>query len=321
MNTLKYYERQDLLIGTFITQRIYGENAENAAIKALKELEYIEEKMSFFRKDSDVSKINSNSGENSVRVNKDTIHVILQAKKYGNISQGAFDITVAPIVKSWGIFTQSQKVPSDSEIKSNLKLVDYNYIEIDEKQYCVKLRKKGQMIDLGGIAKGYAGDKAVQIYKENGIKSAFINLGGDILALGEKPNGLAWKVGIQNPNMDIDSYIGIASVKDKAVVTSGAYQRYFVQDNQKYHHIIDPRTGYPSQSDLISATIIADISIIGEALSTPAFVMGLEESIKMIKKLDGVEAIFMTKDENIHATSRLLKSFTLSDKSKKINWI
>lgn len=189
MYTLKYFERQDLIMGTIISQRLSGKDAEKAAKAVVNEMKKIEEIASFFGSNSQLSNINISSGHDAIKVSRNIIEILLKAKIYGKLVKGAFDVTVAPIVKSWGIFTPMQKVPSSNEIEQLLSLVNYNDIEIDEEKSTVKLKREGQMIDLGGIAKGYAGDKAIEIYKEYNIDSAFINLGGNVVTLGGKIDG------------------------------------------------------------------------------------------------------------------------------------
>lgn len=191
-------------------------------------------------------------------------------------------------------------------------------VELKEK---VELKKVGQSIDLGGIAKGYAGDEAIKIYKKHGIESAYINLGGNVVVLGKKPNGKPWKIGIQNPRDIKGKYIGIVEVSDKAVITSGDYERYFEENGKRYHHIFDPNTGYPANSGLISATIITGLSIEGDALSTAVFVLGLEKGIELVESLEGVEGIFITEDKNIYVTSGLENNFIFSNESKEFNYV
>jgi len=176
------------------------------------------------------------------------------------------------------------------------------------------------MVDLGGIAKGYAGDEAIRIYKEHGLKSAYINLGGNVVVLGGRPDGSPWRIGIQNPRAPNGMYIGIVRVTDKAVVTSGDYERYFEKENVRYHHILDTKTGYPADSGLISSTIVTDVSMDADALSTAAFVLGLEEGMKLVNSLKGVEAIFITGDKRVYVTEGLKSSFTFDDESKEFKY-
>lgn len=203
--------------------------------------------------------LNDAAGKEYVSLGEDTLYVLDKAKQYSEISKGAFDVTIGPLVKSWGVFTDNPKVPSKTEIDDLLNLVNYKDINIDFENSKAMLAKQGQIVDLGGIAKGFAADEAVEIYKKHGVKSAMISLGGNILTLGAKPDGRPWNVGIRNPRGKDSSYIGIVSVKDKAVVSSGDYERFFKKDGVRYHHILDPKTGYPANTGLIGTTIIQTI--------------------------------------------------------------
>ena len=222
-----------------------------------------------------------------------------------------------PLVKSWGIGSEAQRVPATSEIHTLLPLINYNDIEITEKT--AFLKKPGQLIDLGGIAKGYAGDKVIEIYKANGIQSAFVNLGGNVITLGSKPDGSPWSVGIANPRPedvgDGQREIAVVSVVDKAVVTAGDGERYFIQDGNRYHHILNPHTGYPAQSDLMSVTLIAESSLDADAFDTAVFILGLEKGWELVKNHGGLEAVFITKDKEIYITNGLIDSFRLLEDS------
>ncbi|NSW90832.1 MAG: FAD:protein FMN transferase [Firmicutes bacterium] len=326
-------EWQEFLMGTIITQKVYANNGDNEgnannssnASNAVKEvaerLKDIERKMTVNSPDSEVNALNKMAGKGAVSLSQDTIYVLSKAKEYSQLSSGAFDPTVGPLIKAWGISTDKQRVPEEKEIKDLLLLVNYKDLFIDEENLKAKLGRTGQSIDLGGIAKGYAGDEAIKIYKKHGIKSAYINLGGNVVTLGKKPDGTPWKIGIQHPRDVTGKYIGIVEVSDKAVITSGDYERYFEANGKRYHHILDPKTGYPSDSGLISATIITDLSIKGDALSTAVFVLGLEKGMELVESLEGVEGIFITRDKNIYVSSGLRGNFVLKDESKEFNYV
>lgn len=170
-------------------------------------------------------------------------------------------------------------------------------------------------LDLGGIAKGYAADVAASIIKEHGNQAAIINLGGNVYAYGEKANGDSFKIGVQNPFSPRGAYLGILSVKDQTVVTSGTYERFFEQDGTVYHHILDPKTGYPVENNLESVTIVTESSMSADALSTMTFVLGLEKGLNLVESLDDVEALFITKDHQLYASSGFLNNFELTDDS------
>ena len=195
-----------------------------------------------------------------------------------------------------------------------MKLVNYNDVILDESNNSIMLKHKKQALDVGGIAKGFAADEVRDIFYKHKIKSALIDLGGNIFALGSKDDGTPWKVGIQNPFKPRGEYIGILSVKNKSVVTSGNYERYFMKDGKRFHHIIDPKTGYPSQSKIISATIISDNSIDGDGLSTGVYIIGIDKAMEIIEAIDGIDAIFITEDKKVYTTSGIDKNIlTLTD--------
>ena len=314
-------EEQGFFMGTVITEKVYGSNAETAAKKVMDRIQQLEKIMTINSPNSEIVLLNSSAGIDKVNLSPESIFVLNRAKYFSQLSNGAFDVTVGPLVKSWAIGTTDAKVPDKAEIEQLLKLVDYKSITIDEKSNTAQLLKKGQIVDLGGIAKGYAGDEAVKIYKEHDIKSAFINIGGNVVVLGSKPDKTPWKVGIQDPRATRDNYLGIVEVSNKAVVSSGDYERFFEKDGIRYHHILDPYTGYPANSGLMSVTIIADSSIDADALSTATFVLGLQKGIELIESLKGVEAIFITNDKKIYTTKGLKGNFKLTDESKDYEYV
>lgn len=295
-------------MGTNITQKVYGDNCYSIVAQVENEMRIIEASMSFFLQDSEISKINLLAGREYSVVNKDVFEVIKKAKYLSEVTNGCFDITSAPLIKLWGIFTKNAKVPLESEIRTALELVNYKDILLDEEKHTVMLLKRGQKIDLGAIAKGFAADRAIEIYQKNGIESAMVNLGGNVKVLGCKPDGNAWVVGIQNPEKKRGDLIGGVEVTNKTVVTSGDYVRCFENDNQKYHHIFDLQTGYPSDSNLSSFTIIMDKSMDADALSTSIFVMGIDKGMELLRTIKGADGIFITKDKQVITTDGIRKN-------------
>lgn len=312
----KVVKREEYILDTLITLKVYGSDSEKVAQKCIDEIKDIDNKMSPTKENSEIVNINKNSGKQFVKVSDDTFKVIESAYNYSKLTDRFFDPTIAPIVNLWGIGTEHQKVPSQNEINNKLKLVNYKDIKIDNKNKAIKLEKENQGMDLGGIAKGYSADKVKQVLIRNGIKKAFINLGGNIYALGTNPEGNEWRIGIQNPfknSQDQQNYIGIVKVKDKSVVTSGDYERFFERNGKRYHHIFNTRTGYPSQNEIKSVTIISDKSIDGDALSTSAFVLGLDKGKKLIESIKNVDAIFVTKDKKVYVTYGIKDKFELKN--------
>ncbi len=299
-------------LGTSNQLKVYGRNANKAVKQSIKKLYEIDNKMSVFKESSEISKINKIAGKGSQIVSHDTFYVIQEAIKYCSLSKGAFDITIRPLVALWGIGKVDQHVPDITEIKEKLKFVNYKDIVIDKNTSSILLKNEKQEIDVGGIAKGYAADEVKNILLKNGIKSALINLGGNILVLGTKEDGTSWCVGIQNPIKTRGEFALTIRVVNKSVVTSGNYERYFEKDGKRFHHIINPSTGYPSVGDIISATIISDNSIDGDGLSTGVYIMGVHEAIRLIEEIKGVDAIFITKSKEVYVTSGMRENFTLT---------
>ncbi len=317
----KHFEQQSFLMGTVVSEKVYGQNARKASAEAMARIGEIENTMTVNAQGSQAEALNEASGKESVKLDSDIMEVLETAKKYSAISGGAFDVTVGPLVKAWGISTEHFRIPEKKEIDKLLSLVNYNDIYIDSNNGTVRLAREGQAVDLGAIAKGYAADQAIKIYKRWGIKSAYINLGGNVAVLGKKPDGTLWRIGIQNPRAVNGEIIGMVKVYDKSVVTSGDYERFSEKDNVRYHHILNPRTGYPSSSGLIGATILADSSMAADALSTAVFVLGLEKGTELVESMEGVEAVFITEDKKIYTTSGLKDEFIFEDEGKEFEYV
>lgn len=305
--------RSGYVLGTLINLRAYGNVPEAAIDKAFEKLNDIDDKMSAFKENSEISRINLSAGINTQVVSDDTYFVVKKAVEYSKILEGTFDPTIRSLVKLWGIGTKEEKIPQRSEIDKALKLVNYNDVILEESNSSIKLKQEKQALDVGGIAKGFAADEVRNIFIKHSIKSALIDLGGNIFALGNKIDNTPWRVGIQNPFKPRGEFIGILSVVNKSIVTSGNYERYFMKDGRRFHHIIDPKTGYPSESKIISATIISDDSIDGDGLSTGIYILGVEKSLSIIESIEGVEAVLVTEDKKVYVTSGIKEIFMLTD--------
>jgi thiamine biosynthesis lipoprotein len=219
----------------------------------------------------------------------------------------------------WSIGTKEEKIPEADEIETTLKLVNYKDVVLDESNNSIMLKRQNQALDVGGIAKGFAADEVRDIFFKHNIKSGLIDLGGNIFALGSKEDKMPWRVGIQNPFKSRGEFLGILSVENKSIVTSGNYERYFERDGKRFHHIIDPKTGYPSESKIISATIISDNSIDGDGLSTGVYILGVDKALKIIDAIEGIDAIFVTEDKKVHMTSGIKDIFMLTDEEFILN--
>ncbi|ACL19551.1 thiamine biosynthesis lipoprotein [Desulfitobacterium sp. LBE] len=318
---VKKFESTDIAMGTVISQRVFGDNGQAAIDAALEKIKSLEALLTFNAPGGDVNKLNDYAGKQSVELQPETLLVLKESQEVAELSGGAFDVTVGPIVKSWGIGTDNARIPSETELKELLPLVNYKNLLIEGNT--AYLKQAGQMVDLGGIAKGYAGDAAIEVYKKQGITSAFINLGGNVVTLGTKPDGSSWTVGVRNPRPagEEDQIVGMITVADKAVVTAGDDQRYFEVDGVRYHHILNPHTGYPAQSDLMSVTLVTDSSLLADALDTAVYILGLEKGREMLENYGGVEAVFITRDKKIYVTDGLKDSFEFFDESKEYEFV
>jgi thiamine biosynthesis lipoprotein len=304
--------RTNLFMGTVVQIKIYEPVDEAVFEKAFSLIEDMENKMSLNIPESEINQINRAAGENPVKVSGDTYDVIGKAISYGNLSGGTFDITIGPLVNLWNIGKENARVPDQSEINEAIKLIDYTKVLLNPNEKTVFLKDSGMILDLGGIAKGYVADSLTEMFNKEGIEHAIINLGGNIYAHGQNPDGNDWQIGIQNPEAERSDYIGIADVINKSVVTSGIYERFLESGGNTYHHILSPFDGYPFENSLTAVSIIASKSVDADALSTTAFALGLESGLELLESLPDVEGVFITKDFNVYTTSGLKNSFKMT---------
>ena len=267
----------------------------------------LEEQVSVTDEHSDIYAID-HTGSGSLSGN--AAELMAQALELCRRTGGALDISVYPIVRAWGFTTGSYQVPDEETIQSLLPLVDYTQIQYDAATGVVTL-PEGMEIDLGSVAKGYAGQLAAQMLREHGVQSALLNLGGNVQTVGAKPDGSPWQIGIKDPQGE-DAMM-VLSVEDQAVVTSGGYERYFEQDGQTYWHIMDPSTGHPADSGLLSVTIVGDEGVVCDGLSTALFVMGLEKAADLWAQSGDFEAVFVTASGEVYITEGLRDRFALTE--------
>ena len=221
-------------------------------------------------------------------------------------------------MEAWGFPTQKFRVPSAEELTELLKHVDALEISYNKTTREISFADSQMKIDLGGIAKGYTSSRIMDIFKENGITSGLVNLGGNVQALGAKTDGSNWRVAVQSPD-DTEDYLGVLSIQDKAVITSGGYERYFEQDGVIYHHIIDPKTGYPAENGLVSVTIVSEDGTLADGLSTSLFIMGEEKAAEFWRAhSEEFDAVLVTDDGTIYVTEGLKDSFTTEQDMKII---
>lgn len=305
--------RSNIKLGTLVSISLY-DTTDSALMDLLfNRLDDIEQHMSLNVASSEINAINQGAGHESVAVSADTFHVIESALSYAALSNGKFDITVGPIVELWGIGSDHARVPEQSEIDALLPLIDYDAVALSQADQSVYLPVEGMKLDLGAIAKGYAADELVRLLDENNIQRAIINLGGNVYVKGEKASQQNWRVGVQNPFDARGAYLGIASVADETIVTSGIYERYLEVDGIRYHHILNPVSGMPVNNELASVTIITAQSMDADAYSTILFTAGLEEGLTLANANDAIKAIFVTRDQEVYLSEGTASIFELTD--------
>ena len=328
----KKCQKQLFAMDTYMEFTAYGKNSEKAVDAAIEEVQRLDELLSAQNNKSEVYALNERG---NLKVSADLAELIEQGKEIFQETDGLFDDTIYPVMKLWGFPTGEYYVPTKGEVQEALALVDGEKVEIQtqdpahtsgkdqdetkqkndnssEKDKTISYVTLGpnQQIDLGGIAKGYTGQQLAELFESYGVSSALVSLGGNIQAIGTKPDGSSWKVGIRDPEGGQQDYIGILSVKDKAVVTSGGYERYFEENGQTYIHIINPKTGYPAEGDLLSVTIVSKDGTLADGMSTALYIMGFEKACQFWQlHRDEFDVILITDDGKIHISDNLQKDF------------
>jgi len=321
ISDIKLIKETRMIMGTFAEVSIYSHDektAGKAIEEALNEMERMDRIMSNYKNDSELSKVNKKAAKSPVPCNAELLDVIEQSQYYSELSGGAFDITVSPIVALWGFFSEKGHVPPDKEIERLLPAVSYKNIVIDrgnnpKKPGTVFLKNMKTQIDLGAIGKGYAVDKALEIIRKCGIDNGCINLGGNIYVLGTPSGKNAWKIGVQHPR-NKDEILGYLEIKNEATATSGDYERFFAFNGKRYSHIINPQTGRPV-SGTIATTIVASTGTEVDALSTSVFVLGHEKGMELIKKIPNADALIAYEDKDGKIVIDMTEGF--KDKFKK----
>lgn len=290
---------------TYMQAEVYGDRQTVNDIKA--EIESLDKKLSSVNPESEIYKLNKSG---SLELDGESAELIKRSVELCGFTDGNLDITVYPVVEKWGFIDKNYKIPTQSELDSLLKNVDYKKITVNGDKVQVP---NGLKLDLGAVAKGYAADKSREILSKSGVKSAILNLGGTVLAYGKKPNGENWKVGITDPENN-ENYMGVLECADKTVVTSGNYERYFESGGKRYCHIINPKTGYPADNGVTSVTVISPDGTKNDALSTALFVMGAQNASEFIKnKCGDMDFIILTADKKAYITKGIEESFSLKN--------
>ena len=328
---------------TYMSLTAYGEDAEAALEEAAAEIARLDEMLAAERESSEIAAINQNGGG---PVSDETAELVMKAKEIGEMTDGAFEITLYPVKQLWGFKEEGNRVPADEEITKALTLVGSDKVSVDETasdqgsaegQNAIVFAQPGMEIDLGGIAKGYTSASVIRIFEAHNVKG-LVNLGGNVQACGTKPDGSDWRVAVRKPESREDDdiqwfdaatkegkaltradFLGIVETNDEAVITSGGYERYFEQDGKVYQHILDPKTGRPSESDTVSVTIVCKDGALADGLSTSLFVMGTEKATKLWRSgAAEFEMILLDKQGKLYVTEGLRDRFS-SD--LEVNWI
>jgi thiamine biosynthesis lipoprotein len=310
----KEYSRVEFLMDTVVEVKLFYRNkteAEEAMDKAIEEMKRVEQKMSCFLPASEVSKINKGALLNRAKgsllagswmpISDELFSLLGEAIRISDLTKGGFDITIYPLMKMWKFKGENLTVPDKEKIEKGKKLV--NYKNIIMKNGKIKFAKGGMAIDLGGIAKGYAVDAAIKVLKERNIKSAMVDAGGEIYALGRK-EGKPWRIGIRHPRKT-GEVLGIVELEDQGISTSGDYERFFFFKGKRYHHILNPKTGYPAD-ECQSVTIVAKKAAFADGLATGVFVLGPREGMDLIESLEGVEGVIVDNEGEVSVSSGLV---------------
>ncbi len=263
----------EFLMSTVVEQRWYGANSEQAYDEIVKSLKDIEGKLSLYQDNSEIALINQNAGIKAVEVSDMTYQMIKLSLEYSEKSDGRFDITIAPLTQLWDIMGDSPKVPSEEEIATAKSFIDYRQVLLNEDDRSVQLLKSNMSIDLGGVAKGMAASVAAEIAAKHQV-SGYLSIGGNMMVLGKKPSGEDFRFGVRDPKGGVNDFMAVVTLDGMTMATTGTYERHFEEGGVRYHHVLDPFTGYPAQSDLISVTVISKDGALADYLSTAVFMEG-----------------------------------------------
>lgn len=300
-------------MGTVMAHKAFSTHAEESLTAVKREVDWIESLFSRFVPGSDIWRINQSAGIQPEKLSHATFEVLSRAAAFSRTCPGCFDVTIEPLVSLWSTSKETGEPPDDAGIHQALSLVNSEDLILDPWGITAQMRYPGQSVDLGGIGKGFAGDRVVEVYRRFGVTSAYSNLGGNVVTLGAKPDGSPWQVGIQHPRHP-DRLIGVVGVIGESVVTSGDYQRFFTDRHGiRRHHILNPATGYPAESGLVSVSVVAEKSIDADALSTILFVSGLERGLECLKRFPQAEAIFVDANLSVSITPGLSNRFQVDD--------
>ncbi|MGB6068763.1 MAG: FAD:protein FMN transferase [Desulfomonilaceae bacterium] len=305
------YKSSRLLMGTLVEITIpgSGERPKAAADAIFSELKRVED-LASFHEPSALTKINDQSGAGQIIADPELLALISESLRFAKETHGAFDPTIGPVTRLWNFSGGDPRLPSKSEIAAALAKVGWQRVKIDTEAGTVVLPERGMALDLGGIAKGYALDRAAHVIKKRGIPAALVNAGGDVLVVGERAPGKPWRIGVQDPRNERE-IIAVADLKDCVVQTSGDYERCFIRNGKRYHHIIDSATGYPADG-VESVTIVAPTGM--TTVTAGIFVLGTEKGLKYIESIPHVEGFLIDSEGRIHKSAGAASIFHFKQK-------
>ncbi len=310
------YRKSEFLMDTIVTITVVSDSETKAGAamdKAFAEIKRLGQLLNFFSPDSEISAINRNAGISSVTVSPDTYTLLKKGIEVSTETGGAFDMTVGVVVNLYDFHKKIR--PSNALIREKLPLVNFRDLILNKDKRTAFLKRKGMSVDAGGIAKGYAADRATEVLKSAGIKAALVAVAGDIRAYGLKPGGTPWRVGIRDPRgQGMDDIIATIELRDMAISTSGDYERFFIENGKRYHHLIDPKTGYPA-GGVMGVTVVGPLGVYTDSLATALFISGIEKGLKIAGTL-GYNALMIDKAGKIHMTDSLKNKITLKPRIK-----
>ncbi|OHD16087.1 MAG: hypothetical protein A2087_08970 [Spirochaetes bacterium GWD1_61_31] len=308
-------KRSDFALNTVCSITLLAGGDNDSLRSAFERIQAIETMMSARQDGSSLMAVNRAAGREAVEVDPELYFVVEQALRYATLTGGRFDPTIDPLARLWDIQGGTERIPAPDEIAAALDLVDSTAVTLNPVNHSIFLTRGGMSLDLGAIAKGYAADAVATVLKAEGVEAAIIDLGGNIVVLGNKADGSPWRVGVKNPFNPGSAYLGILSLEGSGtMVTSGIYERFFIgPDGQHYHHIFNTADGYPVQNGLLSVTVLSQSSLDADALSTSLFALGLEAGLALAEELDEVEALFVDANHRLSATTGMRRLFTISD--------
>jgi len=311
-DTHKSIKDTQFIIGTVVTIQLFDTQDRDLLEGSFQILKDIDQKMSLSIEDSEMNQMNKEAQDSWFHLSDESYYVIQKSLEYSKLSDGAFDISLGPVIDLWQIGTDNAKVPGDDELKEALSHVDYRKIQLNPESKDIRL-SKGMSLNLGGIAKGYAADQVSAYLKDKGIKKAILNLGGNIVVIGEKKAKTPFRVGLQDPFGELNDSFAVVKASNQTIVTSGTYERNFEKDGVVYHHILSSTDGYPVNNGVEGVTVVTDSSIDADALSTVLFTLGVEKGIKLCNSLANTECVYVTNNKKVYLSDKMGELFILTD--------